>query len=270
MRPVQISSSLLPFLFSGSSSSDTLLAIAQGQTFSGSSAPQRDPLVVLRDAEKNGAKQIAAKAKEPYVAREIDAFVKGVLKAGSVDDLLNDPKVMKVLLAASGLEDFASAKGLVAKALKSNPNDPSSLAVRLSGTNGAWLSAARTYKFATQGLAVIRNADTLAAVAQSYAEIRWREGLDASAPGVSSALTFKSLAASLDSPFKILGNAVARDVVTTTLGLPRELAFQSLEAQARAVTQRLDLTRLQKPAFVDAFVRRYLIALNSGTGGITA
>jgi len=267
---MQISSSLLPFLFTGSSSSDTLLAIAQGRTVLGGVAPQRDPIAVLKDAEKNGAKQIAAKAKEPQVAREIAAFVKGVLNATSVDELLDDPKAMKVLLAASGLEEFADAKGLVAKALKSNPNDPASLAVRLAGTNGAWLSAARTYKFAAQGLAVIQNAGTLATVAQGYAEVRWREGLDASAPGVSSALTFKAMAASLNSPFKVLGNAVARDVVTTTLGLPKELAFQSLEAQARAITQRLDLTRLQKPAFVDAFVRRYLVALNAGTGGVTA
>lgn len=267
---MQISPSLLSFLFTGSSSADTLLAIAQGRTTAGSAAPQRDPLVALKDAEKNGAAQIAAKAREPQIAREIDAFVKGVLKAGTVDELLADPKAMKVLLGAGGLEEFASARGLVAKALKSNPADPNSLAVRLSGTNGAWLSAAKTYKFATQGLAIVKNADTIAAVAQAYAEVRWREGLDASAPGVSSALSFKAMAANLTSPFQVLGNAVARDVVTTTLGLPKELAFQSLEAQARAITQRLDLTRLKKPAFVDAFVRRYLITLNAGTGGITA
>jgi hypothetical protein len=196
--------------------------------------------------------------------------VKGVLEAGSVDQMLNDPKVMKVLLTAGGLEEFASARGLVAKALKSDPNDPASLAVRLSSTNPAWLSAARTYQFATQGLTVLRRPETLATVAQAYAEVRWREGLDATAPGVSSALTFKSIAASLDSPFKVLGNAVARDVVTTTLGLPKQLAFQSLDAQARAITQRVDLDRFKKPAFVDAFVRRYLIALNSAAGGLSA
>lgn len=227
-------------------------------------------MAVLKEAEKNGAAQIAAKAKEPQIAREIAAFVKGVLDADNVDDLLDDPKVMKVLLTAGGLEEFASARGLVSKALKSNPNDPASLAVRLSSTNAAWLSAARTYQFASQGLAIVRRPDTLATVAQAYAEVRWREGLDASAPGVSSALTFKGIAAGLDSPFKVLGNAVARDVVTTTLGLPKQLAFQSLDAQARAITQRLDLDRFKKPAFVDAFVRRYLIALNSASGGLRA
>jgi hypothetical protein len=269
LAPMQISSALVSYLFGGSSSSDTLLAIAQGRTGASAAAPQRDLLAVLKDAEKNGAAQIAAKGREPQIKREVDDLIKGVLKAKTVDELLADPKAMKVLLTAAGLEEFVSARGLVAKALKSDPADPNSLAVRLASTNGAWLSAARTYKFATQGLAVVRDPDTLATIAQSYAEVRWREGLDASAPGVSSALTFKAMAATLTSPYQVLGNAVARDVVTTTLGLPKQLAYQPLETQARAITDRLDLTRLKKPAFVDAFVRRYLVALNSG-GGLTA
>ncbi len=268
---MQINASLVSLLFSGASSrsSDTLLSIVQSRVNGTASAAQRDPIVVLKDAEKNGAKQIAAKAKEPQVKREIDDFIKGVLKASTLDELLADPRAMKVLLTANGLEEFATYKGLVAKALKSDPADAKSLAVQLSSTNVAWLDTVKTYKFATSGLAVLKESTTLAAVSLGYAEVRWRESLDASAPGVSAALTFKDKAKTLTSAYLILGSAVAREVVTGALGLPAQLAYQPLESQATAVTRRLDIKKLQDPAFVDTLVKRYLINLNYSGGGIT-
>ncbi len=268
---MQINSTLLSFLFPSATATDTgsaILSILQGAR-NGTTAAQVDPIAALADAERNSEKQIAAKSQEPLIKREVADFVEGVVNAKTVDELLADPKVMKVLLAANGLEEFVNAKGLYTKALKSDPADPDGLAVRLAETNAAWLEAAQTYQFATKGLAVIQAKDTITTLAQGYAEVRWREGLDAKAPGVSAALTFKDIAATLDSPFKILGNGVAREVVTTALGLPLELAYQSLEAQSKAVTARLDIDRLKDPAYVDMFARRYLIALNSSGGGLT-
>jgi len=52
--------------------------------------------------------------------------------------------------------------------------------------------------------------------------------------------------------------------------LPKAIAVQSLEAQSKAVSQRLDLTKLKDPEFVDQLVQRYLLQLNGGAGGVTA
>lgn len=268
---MQISAALVSYLFpTPGGGANTLLSIIQGQATAAASAPKRDPIATLVDAEKNAPRLVAAKAQEPAIRREIDSFVSGVLEAETVDDLFNNPKAMKVLLTANGLEDFAQYKGLYTKALQSDPDDPQSLAVRLASTNAAWLNTARTYRFASEGLGILKDPDTISAIADAYAEVRWRQSLDASAPGVSNALTFKDIAATLDSPFKVLGNKVARDVVTTALGLPPQIAYQTVDAQAKAITTRLDLDKLKNPAFVDMFVRRYLIALNSTGGGLVA
>jgi hypothetical protein len=88
-------------------------------------------------------------------------------------------------------------------------------------------------------------------------------------PGLGSAILFKRIAEKLDTPIKILGSALGRDVVTTALGLPKQLALQSLQAQEKAITQRLDVKQLKKPEFVDRLVQRYLIQLNGGVGGVT-
>ena len=68
---------------------------------------------------------------------------------------------------------------------------------------------------------------------------------------------------------QILGDPVMRDVVTTALGIPLEIAFQPLEAQEKAVTAQLDITKFKDPKFVESFIDRYLIA-NSASASATS
>jgi hypothetical protein len=269
---MKVTSSYASLLFTNTSSSatDTLLSLSLNRSGSTTQSTQSDPVAVLKDAEKNSAKQIAAKASEPQIKREVEAFVKGVVKAKTVDELLADPNVTKVLLATNGLEEFAGYKGLVSKALKSDPDDENSVAVKLASTNAAWLNTAKTLQFATKGLSVVKAKDTITEIASGYAEVRWRESLDAKAPGVSAVLSFKEIAKTLTSPYNILGSGVAREVVTVALGLPAQIAYQPLRSQATALTNRLDIKKLQDPAFVDALAKRYLINLNNSSSGVSA
>jgi hypothetical protein len=111
-------------------------------------------------------------------------------------------------------------------------------------------------------------------VSDSYIAEKRLDMLDQQMPGLGTAILFKQALAKsptqFDSSLKILGSALGREVVTTALGLPKQLAIQSLEAQEKAVDQRLDPSKLSDPTFVDSLVQRYLIQLNGGTGGITA
>jgi len=68
-------------------------------------------------------------------------------------------------------------------------------------------------------------------VTNAYAEVTWRNSLDAATPGLSNALTFRSEASTITSVDQILGDPVMRTVVTTALGVPEEIAFQDLTAQ---------------------------------------
>ncbi len=166
---------------------------------------------------------------------------------------------MKVLLTANGLGDQLSYTALAQKALLSNVNDPKSLANTLSNTQ--WKSVAQTYDFANQGLSIIQNPKVISTITNGYAEVTWRQSLDASTPGLSNALTFRAEACSVTSVDQILGDPILRTVVTTALGIPEQIAFQPLEAQEKAITSRLDISKLQNPQFVESFAQRYLITM---------
>lgn len=241
---------------SGASSSLSMLQAIYGLSASG--APTTDPLGALQLAEKNQTADIAKTEKQPDVARDIAAFQKAIAGAKDAPTLLKNPDFLKVLLTANGLADQAQYPALAQKVLLSNPSDTNSLVSKLANTT--WTATNKTYQFGTQGLAIIQDPSVQSKLADAYAEVKWRQSLDQTTPGLSNALTFRAQAASIGTAYDILGNSVLRDVVTTALGLPKEIALQSVETQAAAVTTRLDLTKLKDPHFVDTFTQRYLLA----------
>ena len=239
--------------------------------FSSSAAVSSDnPVLALAQAEKNQTKDIAAEAKQPDVQRDVTAFRKAVASAKDVKTLLANPAVQKVLLTANGLGDQVGSTGLITKALLSNTSDPKSLANQL--TNTAWKSTAATYSFATKGLTVLQNPKVLDTVANAYAEVKWRQSLDATTPGLSDALTFRTTVANAKNVYAVLGDPVLRRVVTTTLGIPQEIANQSLDVQAKAITSKVDLTQFQNKKFIETFAQRYLVvtALNASQSSSSA
>jgi hypothetical protein len=244
----------------GSSGSDLMSTLYSSAASSGA-----NPVAALQSAVKNQTKSIAAEAKQPEVARDIAAFRKAVASAKDLKTLLADPVARKVLLTANGLSDQTDYAALATKALSSDPTSADSLANKLSNTQ--WLTMAKTFDFAKRGLAVLKQPSVLDTVANGYAEVRWRQSLDQSTPGLSYALDFRTRASTVTSPYQILGDAALREVVTTALGIPKEIAYQSLDAQAKAITDRLDLTKLKSANFVEQFTRRYLVAASSASSG---
>jgi hypothetical protein len=228
-----------------------------------------DPIGAMRRAEKNTARKVADKAEEPQVARELQRFETAVRRARSVDELLRNRDAMRVILTANGLESQQNAQGLVRRALTSDLRDADSTVYQLARTNGNWLTTARDLDLQRNGLRAIQSPETIARLKIAYAQTRWEDSLENQAPGLSLALVFKRRAAAYDEPIKVLGDPVAREVVTTTLGIPKDLARQSLEAQQRAISNRIDVTKFKDPQFVDKFVQRYLLAVNTGSGNFS-
>lgn len=252
---MSILASYLPDLFSfvsGTGQTLTQTLYGQGSTKSSLSVSQ-----ALRSAELNQTRDVKVTAAQPDIKRAIDRFSAAVSSATSVTQLLKSPAVMEVLLTANGLGDRISATALARKALTSDLSDPKSLANTLTDTR--WKNVAKTYDFSQQGLAVIQKSDVIAKLADAYAEVKWRQDLNKKTPGLSNALTFRAEASKVTSVYQILGDPVLRDVVTTALSIPKQIAFQNLNAQEKAISSRLDLTKLQDPKFVETFIQRYLL-----------
>lgn len=259
-----ITPSLLSLFTPVPSQTSSMLTALYGSGASVSSGA-RNSLSALKFAESNETKSVAATAKQSDVQRDIAAFLHGVASAPDAATALKNPAVLKVLLTANGLGDQLGYTALATKTLLSNIKDKKSLANTLSDTR--WKAVVQIFDFANKGLSVLKSAAVQKTITNGYAEIVWRKSLDATTPGLSNALSFRSQAAGIKTADQILGNSTLRTVVTTALNIPQEIAFQGLLAQEKAISSRVDITRFQDPKFVETFTQRYLIAAgNAATG----
>lgn len=240
-------------------------AQGNGQVYSAANAG-----AALKQAEANEEKLLASLRKDPVIQRELARYEKVAKAAASIDDVMKDPIARKVFLTANGLASQVDYVGLATRALNSDLTDEKSLANQLAGTNAAWRETVLAYNFHALGVTIIQTTNALRDIADNYVAEKRLDRLDEQLPGLGSAILFKRVAASLDTSTKILGSGIGREVITIALGLPSQLAVQSIEAQEKAIEQRLDPKKLSEPAYVDRLVQRYLIALNGGSGGVVA
>ncbi len=247
-------------LFSGGGAANTAAAIL-GALYNPAPASTAvttgNPITDLKLAQANQAGAVAKEAKLPEVARDIALFQKGIGRATSIQGALSDPNVMKVLLTANNLSRYITTPALARKALLSDPSDPKSLVNQLG--DSALLSAARTYNFAKNGLTGLAKPQVRGALGDAYAEVLWRQSLDAATPGLANALTFMGQAKQIAKVDDILGDQTNRAVVLTALGIPQQIAFQTLPTQEAAVAARVRIADFQKPAFVQGLTDQYLL-----------
>ena len=250
------SNSYLISLFGvGSSGGDSLLSTLYG--LGGQTAGSSNPIAALQQATQQETKQVALTAAQPDVKRDIAGFTNALRKAKTPEELLNNPLALKVLLTANGLGNQAASTALAKKALLSDPEKSDSLVNKLTDTR--WKQVAKTYSFATKGLTALADPKVIATITNGYAEVAWRRKLDRTTPGLSNALDFQNRASAIKTIDQVLSDPTFREVLTTTLGVPREIAFQTLTAQENALSSRIDLKKFQDPKFVTQFTRRYLI-----------
>jgi hypothetical protein len=242
------------FPSAGSSVSNTILDSIYGIS-SGGGDP--NALQSLQTAETNQTTDIANTAKQPSVQRDIAAFQTAVNSATSTSELLQTPAFLKVFLTANNLGGQIGYPALAKQTLLSDPTDTSSLANTLTDSN--WKNTTTTYNFFAHGLSAVRNSTALATLSSSYAEVIWRQSLEATTPGLSDALTFRQEASTITSVDQILGDPILRNVVTTALNIPQQIAFQDLGAQEQAISSQVDITRFQDPHFVESFTQQFLL-----------
>ncbi|MFT8243053.1 DUF1217 domain-containing protein [Roseomonas sp. BN140053] len=213
------------------------------------------------------AKGVAQAARDPQVQRSLSRYQSALDGAKDLESALKDPRVLSVLLPALGLDGEQNKPALVFRALTSDLSNPKSLVNRLGDSR--WASAAKTLNLAAgNGLQALRSAAMQQTITRGFESFTWRKGLDDQALGLSDALYAQENAATVDDPYDILGNGVMRRVVTGSLGLPDAMAVQSVETQARAITSRLDLSKLSDPREVTKLVQRYVMnRAQNNTGG---
>jgi hypothetical protein len=215
------------------------------------------PSLAYRIAEKQGDKGFTSFSKRNDVQKDVERGLAALDKVSSVDDLFKNYRALEFVTSALGISSRLTSPGLLKRALLSDPDDNKSLINQLNSPS--LTNAQSTLKLRETGINTLKSESFLNELVDSYKRTKYEQNIAKDNPEVTKARYFKAnIKDATDNIYEILGDQVLRDVVTTTLGLPLELAVQPVETQARAVTTRLDISRFSDPAFVDKFLQRYL------------
>ncbi|MBL8807320.1 MAG: DUF1217 domain-containing protein [Rhodospirillales bacterium] len=222
----------------------------------GSIASGLPAIVAWKQLQKTGDAAQEKWSKQTSIQQKI-AYVKDVAsKAKSVDDLLNNRRFMEFALSAYTLESEVDKKGLLKKVLMSDLGDQNSYANRMN--DDRYRQIASTLRFKDFGVEGVKLPGVMDGLVARYIQNEFEKAQGQASPGLREAMYFKANAAKINSPWAILGDKVLREVVTTTLGIPKELAIQSVESQATALTKKIDIAKFKDPRFVETFIQRYL------------
>jgi len=205
-----------------------------GSDFGGASQPA---FPIYQALTKTREKQFSLFEKGPLIEREVAYFMKEAKKVETIDDFLNNRRLMAVALSAFGMDEEIQYVGRIRKVMSESIDDKGTLKL---GTNSF-----------------------LREIVEKYKVNEFEKFLGDQNPALREVEYFKRNIGKVENTYNILGDKVLRAVVTFALQLPIEIVLQSIEKQKALIDKRLDIEDFQDPEFIDKFVRRFLILKDS-------
>jgi hypothetical protein len=186
--------------------------------------------------------QALAKFEErPTVDKEIQYFKDKAPKLQSMDDLFKDQRLLRFIASAYSLDDEVQYPARLRQILESKLTDPKSLANRM--VDPRYKEMANDLLLGDFGVVVLHTDSTINKVVNRYVQNEYEKDLGKTNPALREASYFLRKIGNIKDSLSILGDSVLRSVVTYTLDLPPQIAFQSIEKQRSLIDARLDVTK---------------------------
>jgi hypothetical protein len=179
--------------------------------------------------------------------------------------LLNNYKALSVVLGAFGLGNLVNSTALVNQLVTQDPSSTASVAYRIG--NAKYLAFAKAMQSWTPP--PFSTASGVSAIVVAYKNSNFEAQAGSQTPGLQQALYFTRMAGSITSLTQLQSDSSLMAVAVTGVGLPLT-AFDNLSftQQTALLKQKLNLSDLQKPSYVQHLAELYLVQqqLSSGAG----
>ncbi len=202
------------------------------------------------------------KAAKAGATDDMNYYTKTIQGVDSVDELLSDSKLVKVMVGSYGLDPSKVTKDFLKKVFSSDLSDPKSFAntqpdQRWAQMAGAFNFDSKTGKIATldQSGAMDRRA-RIATVDNYYQQTLETEAGNDNA-GTRLALYFQRMAPSITSAYDILADQALLQFFKTSNNLPDGFSTLPIDTQAEKVKSVMNLKDLSDPDKVTAMVKKF-------------
>lgn len=204
---------------------------------------------------KDMSKSLTQVAQEPDVSRETDYFLSHIGNVKTIDDFLKDYRLYSYAMKAYGLSDMTYAKAFMRKVLTEGVSDKDAFANKLSDTR--YRQFATAFNFAGLGAQATSTTAATTGTATQYVTQTMEENAGDQNEGLRLALYFTRKASTVTNAYQILADKALTQVVQTAMGWSPTISSSDIDAQAKMITDKIDLTDFQDPAKVTKFVQRF-------------
>ena len=206
---------------------------------------------------------------------DMNYYTKTIQGIDSVDGLLSDSKLVKVMVGSYGFDPAKVTKDFLKKVFSSDLSDPKSFAntqtdQRWAQMAGAFNFDSKTGKIATldQSGAMDRRA-RIATVDNYYQQTLETEAGDDNA-GTRLALYFQRMAPTITSAYDILADQALLQFFKTSNNLPDGFSTLPIDTQAAKVKSVMNLKDLSDPEKVQSMVKKFTALYDIQNGGTTS
>jgi hypothetical protein len=199
--------------------------------------------VFQRIIKKDGAEMEEKFAKTKPVQKEIDYFREKVKELKSPEDLFKNRRLMQFVLSAYSMDDELQYMGRMKKILLSKLTDVNSLAQKMADPRFREIN--QDLLMGDFGVNVLKSSSMVEKLVDRYITNEYEKDLGNQNPALREASYFLRKIGTVNSSLDILGDKILRSVTTYTLGLPDEIAFQSIQRQQQLIDKRIDVTKFK-------------------------
>ncbi len=221
---------------------------------------------------KTMAAQKAAFDNSTVQQRDADYFTANIGKVTSADQLVADPKLLKVALGAFGLGDQANSTYLIKQVLTQGSNNSTALANQL--TDKRYLALARAFNFGDTTTPKTQSAGFAAQIVSAYQNQQFGAAIGTQDSNLQLALSMQTDLANLASTgssettkwYLMMGNPSMRTVFETAMGLPTSFVSLNLDQQLTVFQDKAQqmfgdssVSQFSDPTKVDQLVKDFLV-----------
>ena len=192
---------------------------------------------------------------EPAVKSATAYYEANIGSVTSIKAFVDNYRLLSYALDAYGLGDQINNTALITQVLQGGVSNPKSLANTLSNSN--WRAFAAAFNFADRGSSTSL-ANAVQTTTSDYAEQQLESDQGAqNGVGVQLALYFQRVAPTVTSEYGILADPNLLEVAQTIFGLSPSTSAQSLDTQAKELSQLMPISDLKDPAKLKQLTERF-------------
>ncbi|MEO4001546.1 DUF1217 domain-containing protein [Mesorhizobium sp. CAU 1732] len=191
---------------------------------------------------------------EAYV-KEAQYYAANIGSITSIDQFLDNDRMLTFALQAFGLEASLSDKKLIRQMLEGGTSDPKSPAN--SHTNENWAQFAKSFDFAGLGESATTYNLALRPAVDKFVRQQLEQNKGQENEGVRLALYFERTAGTITNAYQLLGDRALATVIRTYLGLPDAIAQMDIDKQAAMLESRINFEDFRDPEKVSKMMERF-------------